>query len=181
MKYTYPQRRRIRLENEAYGAVGAICSVTVGVKARAKIFADYRVANAAVEVLKDRASRTGVPIYCYCIMPDHVHLVLEASPTCNIITFVAQFKNLAQRAAWRLGIQGAFWQKSFWDHFLRREEQVEIVVNYVLQNPVRSGIAKQWQDYSFCGSLVFDLAEDRETAGDKPPPYIERVPNHLSE
>jgi len=75
------------------------------------------------------------------------------------VTFVGQFKNLSQRAAWGLGIRGAFWQGSFWDHFLRREEQVETAVNYVLNNPVRSGLVQQWQDYPFCGSLVFDLTE----------------------
>jgi hypothetical protein len=47
----------------------------------------------------------------------------------------------------------------------------------VLQNPVRSGIAKQGQDYSFCGSLIFDLAEDRETAVDKPPRYSQNKMN----
>jgi len=158
------QRHRIRLANEAYRQLGAVCSVTIGVRARVAVLADRRVAVAAVEVLKDHATRTGVPLYGYCIMPDHVHLVIGASPSCDITSFVGQFKNLAQRAAWRLGVQGAFWQRSFWDHFLRREEQVDAVVKYILHNPVRCGLAERWQDYPFCGSLVF-------TAGDKPPPY----------
>ena len=55
-------------------------------------------------------------------MPEHVHLILGASPTGDIVTFVGQFKNLAQREAWRRGIEGTFWQTSFWDHCLRADE-----------------------------------------------------------
>jgi transposase IS200 family protein len=92
-------------------------------------------------------------------MPDHVHLVLGSSPTCDIVTFVGQFKNLAQRKAWRLGVEGAFWQASLWDHFLRGDERLEQVVEYVMNNPVRSGIVARWWEYRFSGSTVFEIAE----------------------
>ena len=45
------------------------------------------------------------------------------------------------------------------------------MVTHVLHNPVRCGLAERWQNYPFWGSLVFDLAGDHATAGDKPPPY----------
>jgi putative transposase len=164
MSAALPQRRRIRLGDEAYFEIGAICSVTIGVRARAPIFANPSVAAAGVETLKGHATKTGVPIYGYCLMPDHVHLVLGASATCDIVTFVGQFKNLAQRAAWQQGVRGAFWQPSFWDHFLRHNEDVETVVTYVLNNPVRSGLVGRWQDYPSSGSLVFDLREQHAAA-----------------
>ncbi|MBI2907501.1 MAG: transposase [Chloroflexi bacterium] len=90
-------------------------------------------------------------------MPDHVHIVLGPSETCDIITFVGQFKNLAQRAAWSQGVRGAFWQKRFWDHFLRVEEDLQPEVEYVLNNPVRRKMVENWKEYPFCGSLEFDL------------------------
>ena len=91
------------------------------------------------------------------LMPDHVHLVLGPSEDCDIITFVGQFKNLAQRAAWRTGAKGKIWQTSFWDHFLRADEEVEKAVAYVLDNPVRAELVAESSDYPFSGSLVFDL------------------------
>jgi REP element-mobilizing transposase RayT len=93
-------------------------------------------------------------------MPDHVHLILGASPSCDIVTFVGQFKNLAQREAWRLGVKGAFWPTSFWDHFLRGDERLEHAIEYVLNNPVRSGLVARWCDYQFSGSIVFELADE---------------------
>ncbi len=121
------------------------------------MFADRAVAAAVVEVLQRRARETGVLVYGYCVMPDHVHLVVGPSPTCDVITFVGQVKNLAQRAAWRLGLDGKLWQESFWDRFLRTDEQVERAVEYVLSNPVRRGLVPTWRDYPFSGSLVLDL------------------------
>jgi len=140
-----------------YATQGNICSVTIAVRDRRPVFSRAEVAESAVRVLEAHADKTGVPVYAYCIMSDHVHLVVEPSPDCDIVTFVGQFKNLAQRAAWTLGVEGAFWQKGFFDHFLRREEQLERVVAYVLENPVRRGLVETWQDYPFAGSLVFEL------------------------
>ena len=160
MHNALPRRQRIRLGRETYAMTGSICSATICTNRRARIFAEESVARAAIEVLLTRANKLDVPIYAFCVMPDHVHLVIGPSTRCDIVTFVAQFKNLAQRAAWGLGVRGRIWQTSFWDHFLRREEQVEDVVQYVLNNPVRAGLASAWRDYPFCGSLVFELCSE---------------------
>ena len=153
----YPTRKRIRLAPQSYAQPGTISSVTVAVRHRRPVFASPTLAQAAVDVLRTHAGKTGVSVHGYCVMPDHVHLVIEPSPGCDITTFIGQFKNLAQRAAWKHGVAGAFWQQSFWDHFLRAAEQVERVLEYVLSNPVRRGLVEQWRDYPFSGSLVWEL------------------------
>ncbi|HEX5417430.1 MAG TPA: transposase [Chloroflexota bacterium] len=152
-----PRRKRIRLDADAYAESDAVCSVTIAVKDRQAIFSNPVVAAAAVDVLLGVANEQSVKVFAYCIMPDHIHLVLSPSGSCDIITFVARFKNLTQRAAWKLGVQGAFWQARFWDHFIRRDEGVVRAVQYVLDNPVRKNLVSRWQDYPLAGSLVFDL------------------------
>jgi len=136
---------------------GSVCSVTIALRDRRPVFAAGRAAAATIEVLREHASRTGVPVYGYCVMPDHVHLILGPSEACDIVTFVGQFKNLAQRAVWKLGVPGKLWQGGFYDHFLRADEQVEKVVGYVLDNPVRAGLVAGRDEHPFSGSLVFDL------------------------
>jgi putative transposase len=151
-----PRRKRTRLPLPAYADPGTLCSVTIGLHRRRPVFAAVRAAATAVEILREHATKTGVPIYGYCVMPDHVHLVLGPSVGCDIVTFVGQFKNLAQRAVWKLGLQGKLWQVGFYDHFLRLDEQIERVVEYVLDNPVRMGLVAGRGEYPFSGSLVFD-------------------------
>ena len=70
--------------------------------------------------------------------------------------------NLAQSDAWRRGIKGAFWPTSFWDHFLRGDERLEQVVEYVRNNP-RAVEAR--------GAVLRRPGFRVEPAGDKPPPY----------
>ena len=134
--------------------------MTIGTQNRRTIFAEPGIARAAIGVLHGHARKTGVPVYAYCLMPNHVHLVIGPSSSCDIVTFVGQFKNLAQRQVWKLGETGRIWQASFWDRFLREEENLDEVVRYVLNNPVRQGLVEKWQDYHFSGSLVYDLDED---------------------
>ena len=166
---TVRRYKRIRLPRAEYARVGAICSVTAAVRERRPVFGDERLATIAVEVLRQQAERTAVSVYGYCVMPDHVHLVVGPSATCDIITFVAGYKSVTQREAWKHGVVGTFWQTSFWDRFVRAEEQVERVVEYVLHNPVRRGLVAEWEEYPFSGSLVLDLGWP--LAGDKPPRY----------
>ena len=132
-----------------------MCSITVAVRDRRPIFADPTVAASAVDVLRSHADQTAVRIYAFCVMPDHVHLVAEPSASCDLVTFVGQFKNLAQRAAWARGVERPFWQSSFWDHFVRRDEDLRRTIEYVLDNPVRAGLVADRQSYPFAGSLAF--------------------------
>jgi putative transposase len=153
---TEQPRRHLRLDLPAYAQVSLVCSITIATRHRAAVFSNPDVAQAAVEVLRQLAADTEVVVYAYCVMPDHVHLLLSPSPSCDLITFVGQFKNLAQRAAWQRGVNGSFWQRRFWDHFVRSDEGLERTVAYVLNNPVRAGFVQQWGDYPYSGSLVFE-------------------------
>ena len=152
-------RTKIRLDAELYGDTSQICSLTIAALGRQQLFSDTDLAKAAIGILKARSTLYGIPVYVYRIMPDHVHLVLSPADGCDLIAFVAQFKNLVQRAAWRTGLVGHIWQPRFWDHFLRGDEDLGRTVAYVLANPVRAGLVGTWQEYPYSGSLVFDNLE----------------------
>ena len=130
-----------------------IGSIPIAVTGHPPVFACPAVA-AAGDIFRRHAAATSVPVYAWGVMPDHVHLILGASPTCDIVTFVGQWKNLAQREPSRRGIKGTFGQTSFRDHSLRGDERLDPVVGYVMNNPVRSGLVERWS-----GSSVFGLAD----------------------
>jgi putative transposase len=90
-------------------------------------------------------------------MLDHVHLLLSPSHNLSVIAFVAAFKSLSTRLAWEHKHEDRLWQARFFDHFLRHDEAVERVVEYVLNNPVRAGMVADWRGYPFSGALVYSL------------------------
>lgn len=152
-------RFRRRLPRAAYTHQSAVFSVTTVTRDRARVFAEPAVAEAAVDVLRERSAFHLVRVLAFCVMPDHVHILMSPSRTCDVPTFVGQFKNLAQRRAWTLGVRGAFWQPSFHDRALRREDDIATVVGYILDNPGRAGLVRNSRDYAFAGSELARLAD----------------------
>jgi REP element-mobilizing transposase RayT len=89
----------------------------------------------------------------YCVMPDHVHLVLEGlTATSDLRRYEKLTKQRVENVARREFQVHALWQKGFYDRILRSRHAVEAAVRYVLENPVRAGLAKQVGEYPFCGT-----------------------------
>lgn len=90
-------------------------------------------------------------------MPDHVHLLVEAGDRSDLPRFVKDFK---QRTgyAYRRVCSGPLWQKSYYDHVLRSEEDVRDVARYIVGNPVRAGSVVAAGDYLYGGSVVWGKA-----------------------
>ena len=149
--------KRIRLKAGIYQATDLPCSITVCTKNGKGIFSNKLFAAEFLNLLTEHSSLNDIPVYAYCIMPDHVHLLISASEKKDIIGFVREIKSSATRMAWKYNHRGSIWQTSFYDHFLRKDEDLRQVVNYIIQNPVRKGIVTEWKSYPFCGSLVYDL------------------------
>jgi REP element-mobilizing transposase RayT len=87
----------------------------------------------------------------YCIMPDHIHLVVLNVEE-SLLEFVRLFKG---RSASRLReqVNGRLWQRSFHDHLIRRYEDISGTLRYLFENPGRAGLVDQWTAYPWCGSM----------------------------
>ena len=44
---------------------------------------------------------------------------------------------------------GICWQRDFFDHRLRRDESLEEKAVYILQNPIRAGLAGRIEDWPY--------------------------------
>jgi len=151
------RRNKIRLSPETYRIVGIPCSVTIATKKRQRIFSNQDLAHNFIALLKKICQENNIPLYAYCVMPDHVHLLISASDKKGIIELIKEIKSLSTKLAWQLGYSGTIWQRSFYDHFLRKDEDCRIAANYIIHNPVRDGIVEHWKDYRFSGSSVYEL------------------------
>jgi len=87
-------------------------------------------------------------------MPDHVHLILtplideQRQEIFSLVKIAQTIKGASARAInQQLRRSGAVWQEESFDHVLRSSEGLDAKVDYVLQNPVRKGLVKDWRDY----------------------------------
>jgi putative transposase len=87
----------------------------------------------------------------YLLMPDHIHLF--CAPRDLLVTlqrWIAYWKR--EFSCLHLHGTGA-WQRNFWDTRLRRSDNYTQKWNYVRENPVRAGLVKQTDDWSFQGRM----------------------------
>ena len=154
---SYPQRKKIRVDHIVYSEPAAICSITIAVLSRTPLFSHHALTHDCISLLRSEAETTGVTVHAYCFMPDHLHLLISPSRQVSLIDFMRAFKSKSTKMAWQYGYQGKIWQRSFYDHFLRRDEDVHRVVDYILNNPVRQEMVDDWREYPFGGSLAYDF------------------------
>ncbi|MCL5021739.1 MAG: hypothetical protein M1339_08835 [Bacteroidetes bacterium] len=46
-----------------------------------------------------------------------------------------------------LGRSGPFWQDESYDHVIRGAAELERTILYVINNPVKAGLAKSWENW----------------------------------
>ena len=56
-------------------------------------------------------------------------------------------RNTARRANTILGRSGAFWEHESFDHYIRNRVEWKRIVRYVLENPVKAGLARGWREW----------------------------------
>ena len=126
-------------------------------------------------------------LLAYCVMPNHVHVLLQplevalrpvsaeqevqaatdkdgfgevpdaSSPLSSIMHSLKSYTaNLANRLLHRAG---AFWQHESYDHWVRDENELERIVDYIAANPVKAGLVKEPHEWFFCSAHDRFLAD----------------------
>jgi putative transposase len=148
------RRKPNRLPLDTYTGPGAY-SITTTVKGRRRLFERSDVVALCLDKLREASDRTGFDVLAYCFMPDHLHLLVQATRDADLVAFMRLFKQLSGYAYRRAtGDPEVLWQTSYYDHILRREDDAVAVAKYIWANPVRAGLTEDAQDYPFSGSLT---------------------------
>ncbi len=155
------KRKKIRIENYDYSTPGAYF-ITLCVSDRRPLLWEHKELDPAYpEKLPlsfiGKIVETGIiqiPDYYqnivvdkYCIMPDHVHLILRIladkneSSTPNISTVIGQLKRWVSKQ-----LSFSLWQKSFIDRVLRNEKGYLAAWQYIDQNPLKMDTAYEIPD-----------------------------------
>jgi len=154
MKNQLPQRRNIRLSPEAY--TGRVLHIIICTRKRTPLFANEDIAYSVKQQILDLSHLKKVKIYAYVIMPDHIHLLVSPGEWAKPGDYVRDIKGkLSAFLRKRFNVRN-IWQKGFYDHVMRKDEDLNSTAEYILNNPVRSGRADNWENYPWCGSDVFE-------------------------
>jgi REP element-mobilizing transposase RayT len=110
---------------------------------------DARIADMVVNVLHHgERVRKLYDLYAWVIMPNHVHIILQ--PRFELPGTMRWLKGRTSRMANKiLGRTGApFWQDESFDHWIRSNTELRLLIQYVEGNPASAGLvldAAQWR------------------------------------
>ncbi len=127
-----------------------------------------KVADLVADSLKYRDGDS-YHLKAFCIMSNHVHVVfkplldaqsLQEIKDSNPLKYESSAPTLgeimqslkgftAHKANRILNRTGKFWEVESYDHEVRNEEELGRIVKYVLNNPVKAGLVKNWRDWKW--------------------------------
>ena len=146
MEYQYPKRKTTKIPGFDYSSVQAyfVTTVAAGRKrifsridsgGQIELFPAGKVVQSHIEMLPSHYEC--VQVQKYVIMPDHVHLVIfigqnddRKRPSMNQI--MAAFKAGVSRQ-----IGQPVWQRSYYDHIIRDQQDYDEVWKYIDNNPLQ--------------------------------------------
>ncbi|MGA2482665.1 MAG: transposase [Candidatus Acidiferrales bacterium] len=146
-------RKNVRLVPQSYRGCGWFF-VTFCCWRRRPVFKYLVSCSWFLEFLRQESAAHSFAVHAYCLMPDHVHLLVEGmEPASDLLRFL---KSLKQKSAFQFEKKtgNRLWQKKFYDHILRPTESPDGVAWYIWMNPVRKGLCAQPEEYPFLGSFT---------------------------
>ena len=147
------RRKNNRLGKQVYAGRHAY-SLTMACHGRTPWFHNANLVARCLEFLHWAAEKHDVEVYAYCFMPDHVHLLVQGGKGTRLADFVHDYK---QKAGYLVkSVAGrVLWQRSYYDHVLRTDEDLFATARYIAANPVRAGLVGRPGDYPHLGSFVW--------------------------
>ena len=147
-----PHSRNLR--RGRFSETGRIYFITTGCHRRQKYLGNSLSAHIVMEELELRAAEGACRNLAYVVMPDHIHWLLQLKGDFLLRNIVRRLKG---RSAHLINMMrsspSTIWQKSFHDHALRAEEDIEDIANYLIHNPLRAGLVENLSDYPYWWSV----------------------------
>jgi len=142
-------------------APGVLYHVIVRGNQRQKTFLDDGDYQAYLERLGRYRKRFGVTVYAYCLMPNHVHLLVEtgSSPLSRFMQGLqqsyTQYFNRKRRKT------GHLFQGRYQAIVCDKDQYLLPLIRYIHHNPVRAKIVRKVDEYRYSGHRAY--AEGRVT------------------
>lgn len=112
-------------------------------------FQDPNVAEMCLIAMEKERSKWALDVYGYCLMPDHMHLVV--GPGDDSPGKIVQVMKMASN--WWLQAFGLVdrspWARGYWDRAICSNAELLAALRYLHNNPVKAGLASSLEEYPF--------------------------------
>lgn len=134
---------------------------------RQQIFEDEEDRQHFLETLENYKDMCGYTIYAYCLMGNHIHILLKEGREDLTLVFKRIAGHYVYWYNWKYHRCGHLFQDRFKSEPVENDEYFLTVLRYIHQNPVKAGICKKAEDYphsSMRDYLSFSVLVDTSLA-----------------
>jgi putative transposase len=136
------------LRQGRWSQAGQYYMVTAVTEKREPVLRQYEIGRIVVREMMGLHDEGKVKSLAWVLMPDHLHWLLALGNQKTLPEVVRLLKGRSARGVNnRLKRTGKLWQRGFYDHALRKDEDVLKLARYIVANPIRAGIINKIGDY----------------------------------
>jgi len=156
-------------------AAGVAHHVTQRGNRRQQVFFSAEDSRTYLSLLADGCRAAGVAVWAYCLMPNHVHLILVPNDEGGLRRALGEtHRRYSRRINMREGWRGYLWQGRF-ASVATDEAHLLACARYVELNPVRAGLAARPQQWLWSSARAHLAGQDDELVSVGP--LLDRVPD----
>jgi REP element-mobilizing transposase RayT len=165
-----PERKTIRLPRSEYKGRRTYF-LTFCCEEKHRAFRDFARASEIVQSIKVISEPNQFRVHAYCVMPDHVHVIVEGTHDESDLKRFAKIFKQVTAFHYKEETGERLWQKKYYDHILRASDSVDAVLWYVWMNPVRAGLCASPWEYPHSGSFTMDWKKEEKKKDGWVPPW----------
>lgn len=100
-------------------------------------------------------------LHAWCIMPSHVHILLQPMNGITLSTSMSSWKKFTGRriSEWRQEHHGdapaPAWHREYFDRYIRDEGHYRALVDCIHRNPVRAGLVQKPEDWEWSSARLW--------------------------
>ena len=130
------------LRKGRYSSDNQIYHITTTTLNRAPIFKDFSTARLMMHILKKSDELINTSTLALVIMPDHIHWLFQLHQKQALSKLIQNIKSISAHAYGQ-----PIWQAGYYDHAIRKDEDIVNIARYIIANPLRAGLVKRVGDY----------------------------------
>ncbi len=122
---------------------------------RQKVFRDEEDRRYYLGKLNKFMKEGDVEVGAYCLMPNHVHLLIYPKSREGLIKFMKQIHQMySQYFNWKYQHTGKLWENRYKLHIAEPEAEW-VLARYIEKNPIRAGMVHKAEEYCYLSLALF--------------------------
>ena len=136
------RKGRVSLTNRFY-------SITLVAHKRENIFIFMDINRLIIKEMKKIEAQEAAKTIAFVVMPNHIHWLIQLGNKKALSNVIKSFKGRCSKVARNDLGMCKLWQRNYYDHMIRNENDLLNNARYIIANPLRAKIVDKITSYAY--------------------------------